>query len=69
MLNTEVEHFIRACEHYQLVNLCSHEEQQLLQTIDSDTPFDVVFIDFCEPGDIPYQYRYRKILSCLDCMK
>ena len=68
MVNKEVDQFIRACAHCQLVNLCSHEAQQLLQTIEPDTPFDVVFIDFWEPGDIPYQDGYRNILACLDCM-
>ena len=50
-------------------NSCSHETQQLLQTIESNNPFDVVFIDFWEPGDIPDRYVSCKILTCLDCMK
>ena len=49
----------------QLVNLCSHESHQLHQTIDSDKTFDVVFIDFWEPGDIPDPYVSSKILKCL----
>ena len=36
--------------------------------IESDNPFDVVFIDFWEPGDIPYRDVSRNILTCLDCM-
>ena len=32
----------------------------MLRTIDSDAPFDVVFIDFWVKGDISYQYGYRK---------
>ena len=40
----------------------------MLQKIDSDTPFDVLFIDFWEPGEIPYQDESCKILTCLDCM-
>ena len=51
-----------------LVNSCSHKEQQLLQTIKSDTAFDVVFLDFWEPGDIPDQDISRKILTSLDFM-
>ena len=66
MVNKEVAQFIRACAYFQLVNLFSHEAQQSLQTIDSDTPFYVVFLDFWEPGDIPDQDGYRNILSCLD---
>ena len=40
----------------------------MLQTIDSDTPFDMVFIDFWEPGDITDQDVSHKILTCLDCI-
>ena len=68
MSNKEVAHFIRAYAHFQLVNSCSNEEQQLLQTIYSDTTFDVVFIEFWGPGDIPDHDEYRKILTCMDCI-
>ena len=68
MVNKEVAHFIRAYDHCKLLNSCSHEAHQLIQTIDSDTPFDVVFPDFWGPGDIPDQDGSRKILTCLDCM-
>ena len=68
MVNKEVAQFIRAWAHCRLVNSCSHEAQQSLQTVESDTPFDVVFIGFGEPGDIPYQDGSRKILTGLDCM-
>ena len=40
----------------------------MLHTIESDTLFDVIFIDLWDPGGIPYQYGSRKILTCLDCM-
>ena len=46
MVNKEVVQFIRAGEYFQLVNSCSNEAQQFLQKIDSDTPFDMVFLDF-----------------------
>ena len=36
--------------------------------IDSDTQFDMVFLDFWEPGEIPDQDESRKILTCLDFM-
>ena len=32
-----------------------------------DTPFDALFLDFWEPGYIPDQDGYLKILTCLDC--
>ena len=68
MVNKEVSQVIRACSHFQLVNSLSHEAQQLLQTIESDTQFDVIFIDFGEPGDIPDRDGYCKILTYLDFM-
>ena len=40
----------------------------MLHVIESDTPFDVVFIHSSEPGNISYRDVYRKILTCLDCM-
>ena len=36
--------------------------------IESDTPFDVAFINFWEPGDIPDRDGSCKILTYLDCM-
>ena len=68
MVNKEVYQFIRSCAHFQLINSCSHEAQQLLQTIESDTSFDVVFLDFWVPGGITDQDGSRKTLTCLDCM-
>ena len=41
----------------------------MLHTIESDTPFDVVFLEFWEPGYIPDWDISRKILTCMDCMK
>ena len=68
MFNKELAHFIRACAHCQLVNSFSHEAQQLLKTIESDTQFDVVFLDFWESGDIPDRDGFLNILTCLDFM-
>ena len=68
MVNREVAHFIRACAHFRLVNLCSHEVEHLLQTIESYTPFYLVFLDFGEPGGIPDHDGYIKTLTFIDCM-
>ena len=68
MVNKEVARFIRAYANCKLVNSFSHKSQKLLQTIDSDTLFDVVFIEFWEPGEIPDQDGPSKILTLLDCM-
>ena len=40
----------------------------MLHMIESYTSFDVVFIDFWKPGDIPDRDGYLKILTCLDFM-
>ena len=40
----------------------------MLQTIEPYNPFEVVFIDFWEPGDILDRDGYFKILACLYCM-
>ena len=69
MVNKEMAQFIRAYANCQLVNSCSNEAQQLLQILYLNTPFDLVFLDFWEPGDIQDQGGTRKILTCLDCMK
>ena len=68
MVNKEVYHCIRACTHCQFVNSCSREAHHLLHTFESDTPFGILFLDFWEPGYIPYQDVLSKILECLDCM-
>ena len=66
MVNKEGNQFIIACAHCQLVNLCYYGAQQLLHIIDPDNPFDVIFTEFWEPGDIPDQDGSCKILTCLD---
>ena len=68
MFNKEVPQFIRAFTHFQLVNSFSNKEQQLFQTIESDTLFDVTFLDFWKPGYIPDQDGYCKVRTCPDCM-
>ena len=63
MANKEVAQFIIAYAHCQFVNSCSHEAQQFLQTIESDTPQDVVFIDLWGPEDISDRGGPHKILT------
>ena len=40
----------------------------MLHNIELDILFDVVFLDFWELGDIPYQDGSRNNLTCLDYM-
>ena len=64
----DVTEFIRSCAHCKLANSCSHEAQQQLHSLEADAPFDVVFLDFWEPGNIPDSSGSKKVLTCLDCM-
>ena len=40
----------------------------MLHAIESDTPFDMIFLDFGEPGGIPDRYVSLNIITCLDFM-
>ena len=40
----------------------------MLHTIDYNNLFNVVFLDFWEPGDIQYCYGSCNIMTCMDCM-
>ena len=68
IVNNEVAQFITACTHFQLVKSCSHEAHHLIHIIESDTLFDVVFLDFLETGYITYQDGYLNILTFLNFM-
>ena len=68
MFNKDVAQLIRSFAHCQLVNSCSHEAKQLLQNIDSGTPFDMLFLYFWGPEDIPDWGLSCKILTCPDFM-
>ena len=41
----------------------------MFHTIESDTPFDVVCLDFWEPGDSPDWDELCNIFTCLDFIK
>ena len=42
---------VQACAHCRLANSVSHESQTILRTLQSDKPFDVVFLDIWCLGD------------------
>ena len=46
IVNREVAQLISAFAHCQLVNSCFCEAQKMIPIIESDTPFDVIFIYF-----------------------
>jgi len=48
----DVNRMIRFCAHCRLGNSTSHEVQDYLHALESDGPFDVVFMDFWEPREV-----------------
>ena len=49
----DVDVLVRACLHCRVSKNLSHEAQEVLQELGSDGPFDVIFMDFWDPGEIP----------------
>ena len=57
IVNKEVDQFIIFWSHFQFEDLFSNEALQMLQRIESYTPFDMVFLYFWGPGEI---YMFQK---------
>jgi hypothetical protein len=64
----DVDTAVIGCGHCRLANNVNHKNQSLLQTIQCDTPFDVIFLDVWSPGDNPTKWGHIKVLTGLDCM-
>jgi hypothetical protein len=64
----DVDMAVLGCGHCRLANNVNHEGQAIIQTMQCDTPFDVIFLDVWSPGDIPTKWGHTKVLTCLDCM-
>ena len=67
-INTDTNKAVLGCAHCKLANATSHEDQQILQTLNSDIPFDVITINVHTPGDMPSKDGDVKLLTCLDVM-
>lgn len=67
-LSTDIREAVLGCGHCRLANATSHEAQQVLRSLDSDVPFDVVAMDAYSPGDIPTKLGEIKILTYIDVM-
>ena len=61
----DVNALVQACAHCQPGNASSHKAQQMLHFVESDGPFDVMFMDFWKPGDMPDKGGARSLLTCL----
>ena len=59
---------VSACRHCRLANNASHKSQMQLHKLESNTPFDIVFLDVWEPGEVAEKDGSHKVLTCLECM-
>ena len=64
----DVKEAIATCAHCRLANATGHEAQQVLTSISSDTPFDVIALDVWSPGDVMDKHGNVKGLTSLDTM-
>ncbi|MGA1505134.1 MAG: integrase zinc binding domain-containing protein [Ilumatobacteraceae bacterium] len=65
-IKRDVDVLVRACLHCRVSKNLSHEAQEVLQELGSDGPFDVIFMDFWDPGDIPdHQFGDQKFLTMM----
>ena len=66
---TDIRKLCLACAMCRVVNQTSHEAQQIMRTIFSDVPFDVVVMDIWKPGRFASKKRGKTgALTCLDIM-
>ncbi len=49
----DIENLVRACLYCRFGNNTSHETMEILHELESTNPWDAVFLDFWDPGDIP----------------
>ena len=59
---------VKGCLHCNLGNATSHENQTLLQSLTSSSPFQVVYFDVWSPGDLPDKHGNIKVLTMMDCL-
>lgn len=59
---------VSSCAHCKLTNASSHKSQQILKTLDCDTPFDIVSLDVWSPGNLSNKFGDTKVLTCVDTM-
>ena len=67
-LHKDIVRFVKSCAHCRIANNASHEAQMTLRILESDAPFDVMFLDIWSPGDIPDTAGNFKVLTALCCM-
>ena len=59
---------VKGCLHCNLTNTTSHENQVLLNSQTSQTPFATIYLDLWSPGDIVDKQGNTKVLTAMDCL-
>ena len=59
---------VKGCLHCSLSNTTSHENQTLLTSITSESPFATVYLDIWSPGDLTDKHGNTKVLTMMDCL-
>ena len=62
-LYLDVRNAVTQCTTCGLANNTDHKNQQRLRTVDTTSPFDIVFLDGWNPGNIPDRSRAKHILT------
>ena len=67
-MHSEIKDAVGNCAHCRLTNATGHENQQVLQALSTDAPFDVIALDVWSPGEVPDRLGNAKAITCLDTM-
>ena len=50
---TDIRRMTLGCAHCRAVNASNHEAQQILKSLQTEQPFDIIFLDVWSPGKVP----------------
>ena len=50
---TDIRRMTLGCAHCRAVNAANHEAQQILKSLSTEQPFDIIFLDVWSPGKVP----------------
>jgi hypothetical protein len=67
-MTRDIAKFVKSYAYCKLTNATSHEAQSILQAIETQAPFDVLFLGVWTPGDFPSKWGELKVLTCLEGM-
>ena len=68
-MRQDVIELVHACAHCVVSKAPLHQSAPILQTINCNKPFAIVFLDYWSPGDsVPSPTREKTVLTCLYCV-